>query len=164
MESNYEMIESLKTFPLLKRLPDKDLETLAAVINEKSFSAGTEIIKEGEDGDEMFLLLEGTVDVLKTTLYGDSYITASLKDEYHCSFGEMALIDQGKRSATIKANTDCKTLTLNAAAFQKLCRENPNIGLELLMSITMTLVRNLRAENENLHIVYEALIEEIENN
>jgi CRP-like cAMP-binding protein len=156
-------IQGLKTFPLLSRLRDEDLALLAEVMEERRFPAGTEILREGEEGDEMFLLLEGDVDVLKTTPYGDPYVTASLKAGYHCSFGEMALIDKGRRSATIRAKTDCRTLCLGQEAFQRFCREHPPIGLELLMSISLSLVRDLRMENENLHVVYQALIEEIEN-
>ena len=155
-------IQGLKTFPLLSRLRDEDLALLAEVMEERHFPAGTEILREGEEGDEMFLLLSGDVDVLKTTPYGDPYVTASLKDSYQCSFGEMALIDRGERSATILAKTDCRTLSIDHEDFQRFCREYPNVGIELLMSISATLVRNLRAENENLHIVYQALIEEIE--
>lgn len=162
MRSDEEMIKGLKTFPLLSTLPDEDLAKLAAVMEEKHFPAGTEILKEGESGDEMYLLWEGSVDVLKTTLYGDPYVTASLKDSYHCSFGEMALIDRGSRSATVRAKTDCRALSLSYENFQRFCRDYPSIGLELLMSISATLVHNLRMENENLHIVYQALIEEIE--
>ena len=163
MESHEEMIRDLKTFPLLSKLSDEDLALLAEVMREQDFPAGTEILREGEPGDDMYLLLEGSVDVLKTTPFGESYITASLLDSYHCSFGEMALIDKGTRSATIRAKTDCRTLSLDYVSFQSFCREHPHIGLELLMSISVTLVRDLRMENENLHIVYQALIEEIEN-
>lgn len=163
MQSQEKMIRGLKTFPLLSKLSDEDLALLAGVMREQDFPAGTEILREGEPGDDMYLLLEGSVDVLKKTPFGESYITASLQDSYHCSFGEMALIDRGTRSATIRAKTDCRTLSLDYAAFQSFCRTYPHIGLELLMSISVTLVRDLRMENENLHIVYQALIEEIEN-
>jgi CRP-like cAMP-binding protein len=156
------MIRGLKTFKLFSRLPDEELACLAGVMEEKIFPAGTVILREGDPGDHMYLLLEGAVDVLKTTLFGDPYVTASLKDSYHCSFGEMALIDQGTRSATVRAKTDCRTLALSAEEFQRFCREYPAIGVELLMAVSATLVRNLRAENENLKIVYQALIEEIE--
>lgn len=162
MQSNDDRILGLKTFPLLSRLSDGDLTRLAAVMQEKSFPAGTEILRDGEPGDELYLLLEGSVDVLRTTPYGDVYVTATLLDSYHCSFGEMALIDRGKRSATVRAKTDCRTLSLGYEAFQRFCREYPSVGLELLMSISLTLVHNLRKENENLHLVYQALIEEIE--
>ena len=162
MRSDEDMIRGLKTFKLFSRLPDEELACLAGVMEEKIFPAGTVILQEGDPGDHMYLLLEGTVEVLKTTLFGDPYVTASLKDSYHCSFGEMALIDQGTRSATVRAKTDCRTLSLSAEEFQRFCREYPAIGVELLMAVSATLVRNLRAENENLKIVYQALIEEIE--
>ena len=162
MRSDEDMIRGLKTFKIFSRLPDEELACLAGVMEEKIFPAGTVILQEGDPGDHMYLLLEGTVEVLKTTLFGDPYVTASLKDSYHCSFGEMALIDQGTRSATVRAKTDCRTLSLSAEEFQRFCREYPAIGVELLMAVSATLVRNLRAENENLRIVYQALIEEIE--
>ena len=101
MRSDEDMIRGLKTFKLFSRLPDEELACLAGVMEEKIFPAGTVILREGDPGDHMYLLLEGAVDVLKTTLFGDPYVTASLKDSYHCSFGEMALIDQGTRSATV---------------------------------------------------------------
>ena len=162
MRSDEYMSRGLKTFKLFSRLPDEELACLAGVMEEKIFPAGTVILQEGDPGDHMYLLLEGTVEVLYTTLFGDPYVTASLKDSYHCSFGEMALIDQGTRSATVRAKTDCRTLALSAEEFQRFCREYPAIGVELLMAVSATLVRNLRAENENLKIVYQALIEEIE--
>ena len=164
MPANADMIRDLKTFPLLRELKPEDLALLADVLQEKTFAAGEEILREGEEGDELYLLISGSVDVLKTTPYGDQYVTASLKDSYHCSFGEMALLDRGKRSATVKASTDCRTLSLDRETFQRFCREHPGVGIELLMSISATLVHDLRMENENLHIVYQALIEEIENN
>ena len=125
--------------------------------------SGQAILKEGEEGETLYLLISGNVDVLRTTPYGEHYVTASLTDSLHCSFGEMALIDRGKRSATVRAKTACKTLALGYEAFHRFCREQPTVGLELLMSISATLVHDLRMENENLRIVYQALIEEIEN-
>ena len=87
MRSDEYMIRGLKTFKLFSRLPDEELACLAGVMEEKIFPAGTVILREGDPGDHMYLLLEGAVDVLKTTLFGDPYVTASLKDSYHCSFG-----------------------------------------------------------------------------
>ncbi len=153
----------LRSFPLLGKLSDEELSLLMSILQEVTFAEGEEILKEGEEGDRMYLLTEGSVDVLKTTPYGDSYVTAALQDSDHCSFGEMALIDKGKRSATVRAKTDCRTLSIRYDDFQRFCREYPKIGLELLMSVSLTLVRNLRRENENLRLVYQALIEEIEN-
>ena len=162
MQAAEEIVRGLRTFPLLSKLPDADLVRLSSVMEKERFPAGTDILREGEPGDKLYLLLEGCVDVLKTTPYGETYVNASLRDSYHCSFGEMALIDRGTRSATIRAKTDCLTLSLSCEDFRRFCRTAPAVGLELLMSVSATLVRNLRVENENLRIVYQALIEEIE--
>ena len=59
MRSDEDMIRGLKTFKLFSRLPDEDLACLAEVMEEKNFPAGTVILREGDSGDQMFLLLEG---------------------------------------------------------------------------------------------------------
>ena len=156
-------IDELKKFPLLKNLNDDDLKALESYISEVDFNEGDDIIKEGEIGDTLYILIEGSVDVIKTTIYDDEFVCASLNASMHCLFGEMAVIDNDKRSATIKAKTACKTLTLNREGFSDYCDKRPRAGIELLKLMNANIVRNLRIENENLKLVYQALIEEIEN-
>lgn len=156
-------IEELRNFPLLKNLTEEDLKALDEYVKEESFNEGDNIIKEGDVGDTMYLLIDGIVDVIKTTIYDDEFICATLNSNMHCLFGEMAIIDEDKRSATIKAKTACKTLTLDKDSFNDYCHKHPLAGIELLKLINANVVRNLRIENENLKLVYQALIEEIEN-
>jgi len=163
IEEREEILKELKTFPMLAELPAKDLEALLDICRPEVFSVGSRIIHEGDEGDNMYILLEGTVDILKTTLYGEEYVCATLKDEYRCVFGEIALIDHDRRSATVQAKTVCRTLSVSAEDFRAFCRQNPSAGCELLLFISANLCRNLRKENENLMKVYQALVEEIEN-
>lgn len=156
-------IEELKKFPLLKNLTDEDLTALETYVKEEDFHEGDNIIKEGDIGDTLYILVSGKVDVIKTTIYDDEFICASLDASMHCLFGEMAVIDNDKRSATIKAKTECKTLSLNRDGFTDFCNKHPLAGIELLKLMNVNIVRNLRIENENLKLVYQALIEEIEN-
>ena len=88
------ILESLKTFPMFGGVNDAALTALAGLMKEENFPAGKNIIKEGADGDTMYLLLQGTCDVIKTTVFGDEYVTATLLVSYHVVFGEMALIDE----------------------------------------------------------------------
>ena len=156
-------IDELKKFPLLKNLTDDDLKALETYVNEVDFNEGDDIIKEGDIGDTLYILIDGKVDVIKTTIYDDEFVCASLDASMHCLFGEMAVIDNDKRSATIKAKTPCKTLSLNRDGFTDYCNKYPHAGIELLKLMNTNIVRNLRIENENLKLVYQALIEEIEN-
>ena len=148
---------------MLAEMDSKDLDKLSDLMKQENFSAGSRIIEEGDIGDTMYLLVDGTVDILKTTLYGEEYVCATLKDEYSCVFGEIALIDHDRRSATVRAKTDCRTFSITAADFQKYCQEYPTVGIRLVMFIATNLCRKLRAENENLLKVYQALVDEIEN-
>ena len=157
------IIDELKRFPLLKNLKEEDLEALATYVKEETFEQDDNIIKEGEIGDTLYILIEGNVDVIKTTIYDDEFICASLSSTMNCLFGEMAVIDNDKRSATIKAKTKCVTLSLNRDGFNDFCNKHPYAGIELLKLMNTNIVRNLRIENDNLKLVYQALIEEIEN-
>ena len=156
-------IDELKKFPLLKNLTDNDLAALETYVSEVDFNEGDNIITEGDIGDTLYILIEGKVDVIKKTIYDDEFVCASLDSSMHCLFGEMAVIDNDKRSATIKAKTACKTLSLNRDGFTDFCNKHPYAGIELLKLMNTNIVRNLRIENENLKLVYQALIEEIEN-
>ncbi|MBQ0001220.1 MAG: cyclic nucleotide-binding domain-containing protein [Clostridiales bacterium] len=156
------VIKSLRTFDLFQTVSDEDLKELSLLVHSETFPAGTLIIKEGTEGDTLYLLLDGTVDILKTTIYGDQYVTASIASGGFSVFGEMALIDQDRRSATVQAKTECRTLRISRKDFQDYCRRFPSVGCELLFRISSNLVRNLRKENDNLKLVYEALIKEIE--
>ncbi len=154
--------ENLRSFPLLKNIKEEDLKALSSYLTERSYNEGTDIVTEGDDGDEMFLLLKGSVDIIKTTVFGDSFVVATLDSTMNCVFGEMAVIDHDKRSSTVRAKTGCKALSINQRDFDTFCHDYPGCGVELLRMISINLVRNIRKENENLKLVYQALIEEIE--
>lgn len=154
--------ETLRTFEFFENIGDEELNFIAERLDEIEFPAGSTIIKEGDDADSMFILIDGEIDVLRTTPFGDEYLCATLLAEFHCTFGEMAMIDKDKRSATIKAKTNCKCLEVKAKDFNGFCKIYPAAGVELLKIIAINMARNLRNENENLRLVYQALIEEIE--
>ena len=163
MKEKEKLIEELKQFPMLAQITDADMEDLLLLLKREDFPEGSRIIEENEEGDCMYLLLKGQVDVLKTTLYGEEYVCAKLNDSMHCVFGEIAMIDRDRRSATVLATTDCRTAVLSSEDFRAFCESHPQAGCRLLMVISANLCRNLRKENENLLKVYSALVDEIEN-
>ncbi len=157
-----DQIAKLKAIPMLAGIPEEDLEALSALLTERRFSAGENIVTEGEDGEDMFVLTEGAVDVIKHTVFGDTFVVATLDDSMHSVFGEMAVIDRDKRSSTVRARTDCTALSIDRQSFDRFCTDHPLCGVKLLRLISVNLVRNIRKENDNLKQVYQALIEEIE--
>lgn len=114
MKEKEKLIEELKQFPMLAQITDADMEDLLLLLKREDFPEGSRIIEENEEGDCMYLLLKGQVDVLKTTLYGEEYVCAKLNDSMHCVFGEIAMIDRDRRSATVLATTDCRTAVFSS--------------------------------------------------
>ena len=156
--------EALKKFPLLTDITDDELKELIKLLTENKFAKGDKIITEGDEGNVMYVLIAGSVDIIKTTIYGEKFVCATLDDSMHPVFGEMALLDNDKRSATVMAKTECITLSIDTKSFNEYIDKYPRAGIVLLKLMNLNLIRNIRVENENLKLVYQALIEEIESN
>lgn len=104
-------------------------------LNTRTFKVGDVIFRQGDDGDGMYTILEGEVKIL---------INGELIDVLHKKniFGEMALIDQEKRSATAIANTDCKLNFIDQRRFLYLVQKTPYFALDVL-SVIANRLRNM---------------------
>ena len=127
-------VAALKRVALFADLSDAELEQIALLFKERHFAAGETVVKEGSDGAAFFLIDAGEANV---TVAGVE--RASLKPGDH--FGEIALIDEGTRSATITATSDLVCYGLTFWEFQPLVVQNGAIGWKLLQ----TLAKKLRS-------------------
>lgn len=136
-------IEALKRMPLFRFLEYNELIRVLNVTEVNSYPAGTEIIREGEEGDSMFLLLTGKVRLSK----GDSVIT-----EYGpgAHFGEMALVDRAPRSATATAVEASRLLVMKRAPFYELVKKEHPVAVKLLWSFVQVLADRLRKTTAEL--------------
>lgn len=144
---------------------DEDKRMLRQIYDNLSivpFKAKDVIIKEGEMGDELFILYEGEVLVTRETPVGDIIALATLNDKMNIFFGEMAIISKDTRSATITANTDCKCLSIQGDKFMEVCDKEPVLGYRVLSVLAKRLANNVRSANKDKAILYEALCQEIE--
>jgi len=108
-----------------------------------NFKAGETVIEEGDEGSWAFVILSGKVKVLKQT--GSGEVTLTIMETGQV-FGEMALIEDRPRSATVKAETDIKLRVINRQQFNELLKENPST----LVPIMKTLFERLRQVSEML--------------
>lgn len=125
-------IEALRRVALFSDLDDGELAQIALLFKERRFAAGETVVKEGADGAAFFLIQEGEASV---SVRGR--IRASLSSGDH--FGEIALIDEGVRSATITATTELLCYGLTLWEFRPLVVENGLIGWKLLHSLATKL-------------------------
>ena len=129
--------ELLKSIPLFSDLQRKELETLASSFKERKFSAGDTIAVEGSTGIGFFVIGEGEVGV---TVQGEERTTLGPGDY----FGEVALIDEGGRSASIVANTPLTAYGLTAWEFRPFVESNGRVAWKLLQ----TFAKRLRASEQ----------------
>ena len=103
-----------------------------------SFTAGQEIFREGRKGGEMFIIEDGEVEILKQFGATDKPISRLGPGDF---FGEMSLLEDVPRMASARALTDCKLLPIDASTFDQLLRENPEISIRMLRSLSHRLRR-----------------------
>lgn len=151
----------LRQIPLFESMDDADLALLAHKLAPKSFGAGDVIFAQGDEGDAMYLIEEGAVDIVArsgaqrvtlASLYGGQY------------FGELSLLDGAPRSATAVAARATHTFALDREDFVEFVRGRPEAALSILHELgermratnelmTRTVTRNLVEEDaENLSI------------
>ncbi len=136
-------IAILKRIPIFAHLSYNELVKVVGLTQLLKVKNGETFIREGEPGDELYVVLAGEVNVVK----GGQHIT-SLKAGAH--IGEMALIDNAMRSATIVANGDCNLLAMRRDEFFGVIRTEPVIATKLLWSFVQVLSGRLRETNEAL--------------
>ena len=115
------MIEILKNIPFFAQLGEADLKQIAENVKMDYFPAEHVIFTENDQGDIMYVIKRGQVQVIR-----DSTILAVLKDG--AFFGEMALVSDEHRNATLKTVTDVEVLTLKKEDFMHLMETNSNIA------------------------------------
>ncbi|MBE2220296.1 MAG: cyclic nucleotide-binding domain-containing protein [Anaerolineae bacterium] len=154
---HYKLLQ--QTFP---DLGQEDITTLLQASEPQYYPAGVDICREGDIGDSMFILAEGEVDVI---------VHASNRQEIHIDvvgannyFGEMALLGETTRTATIRTCTACHTLQISHTEFLPIAHSNPTLLRALLRQIIghlrtndQAVIRELNLKNTSLEKAYEDL-------
>jgi CRP-like cAMP-binding protein len=141
-----DLLKLLRAADLFNGLTDEQLERLISVSQESTYNANEVICKQGEEGDRLFIVRQGQVAVNVETEAGrvrsQVYLGAGQV------FGEMALIDFGPRSATIRSIHDGTVVdAISREAFTNLCNEDKAIGYLVMRNLAVDLSFKLRHRN-----------------
>lgn len=134
--------------PLFDGLKTNEIENIAKHLSFIELSKDEILFREGEKGNCVCFVVEGTLDVIKQSLTGESVIITALHRGR--SIGEMSVIDDFPRSATVKARTQVKLVILTREGFDLLLKENPQVGIKILKKISRLLSLNLRKTSSRL--------------
>lgn len=139
-------IAFLKQVEMFNGVPDDALEAVTALCESESFAPGEVIIARNAPPDYFYLVESGTVEVNTGGKETDTdAVVLSLGEGQ--SFGEMGLVDQGARSATVSASTDVTVQKIDCTAFLELCEQNPIVGFKVIHNIAADLSFKLRYRN-----------------
>jgi CRP-like cAMP-binding protein len=135
----------LKRVQLFANLNEAELAELSAICHEKPATANDVIIKQNTTGNEMYIVAAGSVEVFIEGLSNARSLVVLGKGQV---IGEMALIDQGYRSASVRATKDGATLYLiESDAFYRLCEANTRIGFIVMRNLAIDIAFKLRHRN-----------------
>jgi CRP-like cAMP-binding protein len=128
--------EAISHVPLFERLSRGELARIAQLADEVDLPAGKTLIKEGQRGREFFVLLEGSADVRSNT----RLLPPMRAGDF---FGEIALVTDHPRTATVTTATPVRALVIIDRAFRELLRTNPEMQRKVLEAVASRLTNSL---------------------
>lgn len=129
----------LRELPLFANLDTSKLRLLAFTSDRMTYSAGEVVVKQGDQGDAAFVVLEGEAEVVLEGDNGAEQVLYVMKRGQ--VMGELAMLCDTPRSATVKARTDLTALRLNREVFVELARQDPYFSFEMTRDLGMRLLR-----------------------
>jgi len=134
-------IELLQTIPLFESLERDDLTVLANRLREVSVEAGKTVFAQGDEGDSMYVIENGAVDIIAGSGKQKVTVASLFKQQY---FGELSLLDGAPRSATAIANRATQLLALDRDDFVEFIKRRPDAALSIMHEVG----ERIRATNE----------------
>jgi CRP/FNR family transcriptional regulator, cyclic AMP receptor protein len=138
------VVELLRRVPLFSELSKAELERIAQVGILRSFPRETRIFHEGDPGDACYIVREGSCRVTREHPDGRAITLATLGPG--AIFGELAMLDGERRSASVETTENTELVALPAGDLRKLIREHPEMAEKLVVALT----RRLRDANERI--------------
>ena len=143
-----EINDMLMDSDVFKNLPPAEIQSAARYFTILKVEEGDVIFNEGDDGTFMCIVNSGNVSILKANIKEEVVEIATLRKGR--AFGEMAVLDGERRSATCVATTDCTLLTLSKASLDKMLAETPRTAAKVMRAVAVSLSKRLRMADGQL--------------
>ncbi len=123
-------VETLRNIPLFAGLPTARLKLIAYTAEVLHFEPGEVIVRQGDAADSVFIVADGEAEVWLGALDGHTVRLGTMGR--HSLLGEIAVLCNGRRTATVQAKGRVVTLKLSAHLFLELLRQSPDIGMQVM--------------------------------
>ncbi len=144
-----DLFHFLRGIPFFASLPDGDISVICSICRKTAFKTGEIIFREGDTGNYLFIVHEGSVEIWKNYSTPEQGLL-SVCGPGHL-FGELALIDDSPRSATVIARQPCKLLSVTREDFERITRSNP-ISKSIMQFLAATIRRRTETFSQGIRI------------
>jgi CRP-like cAMP-binding protein len=131
-------VEVLRNIPLFAKIDPAKLKLLAFTSERLQYLSGDELFHQGDDGDAAYVILEGEADILVDTPKGSMKVARLGKNDI---IGEIAILCDVPRTATVVAHGDLETLRVSKDGFFHLVTQFPQVGIEVMSALAAKLHR-----------------------
>jgi len=152
-EADQKSLMELKDFRLFREFSEDELAAMAACVSEMSLQQGQKAFCQGDQGDELFLVRRGSVQVMLPLEGGKRHHLATIGRGGF--FGELAFLDRGIRSADVEAKVPTDLYSLSRARFNELARSNAAIGVQVFARLSLVTAERLRQTDAELRVLEE---------
>ena len=135
-------VEVLRTIPLFAKIEPTKLKLLAFTSEQLEFVAGDELFHQGDVGDAAYIMLDGGADIMVDTARGAVKVATLGKNDI---VGEIAILCDVPRTATVVATTDLATLRVSKDGFFNLVTQFPQVGVEVMHELASRLHHTTQA-------------------
>jgi CRP/FNR family transcriptional regulator, cyclic AMP receptor protein len=135
-------VEVLRSIPIFAKIEPAKLKLLAFTSERLRFMAGDQLCRQGDVGDAAYIILEGQADVLVDTPRGPVNVATVGKNDI---IGEIAILCDVPRTATVQARSDVETLKISKDGFFHLVTQFPQIGIEVMHELASRLHHTTQA-------------------
>lgn len=137
-----EEVELLKKIPLFANIETSKLKLLAFTSERVRFKQGDSLFHQGEIGDSAYIIVDGSADVVVDTPSGPKTVATVAKNDF---VGEIAILCDVPRTATVTATTDLTTLCISKDLFFRLVTEFPQMAVEIMRVLAQRLEKTTKA-------------------
>lgn len=137
------VMNMLRELPFFDSLDDDDIQAFAPYLSLRQVEEGSTLFDEGDMGSYLLFIVEGVMEIILTADNRQQKIVATYGPG--ASIGEMSLIDEYERSATVRSTTKCEILILTKSKFDLLQVEKPRVAMKILKGLARNISLRLRA-------------------
>jgi len=142
------VIDVLNNIPIFDSVTSREMRTIARFMSFKRIKAGSVIFREGDASDFVCFVVSGRLEIVKKSLTGQETVIATVGRGR--SIGEMGIIDEYPRSATVRTIAPTDMVIVTRRSFSRILYEYPETGVKILQGIARLISMNLRQTSSRL--------------